>query len=136
MEGNKSYVVTNPSVQGVVALVNAPSTEKARTTYLDFLERSQGLDRNLRSQLRTSTLTKRIEDGSGINFTVELDYGYRNPEPVVQLGAEGVPLEEGIVEPMESQVMSEQVVTRPRSSMPIADVAFSDPIVRIGGSVA
>ncbi len=69
-----AYYVTHPMMDKT-AVVYAPSTEKARTTFLDWLERNGLMDRRQRQVLRRDMIAKRLEDPN-IPVDVELNYGY------------------------------------------------------------
>ena len=149
MVDERGYLVVNPQVQGVTALVHAPSTEKARTTYLDWLERNKGVSRSLRGQLRATTITKRLDgEGDNVDYTVELDYGYENPQSHPHfLPSEGsvgqtqvsMPTELPSPEMLEPSPSQPQVeVPQPMSpqksltSSPIANAALNDPVAKLG----
>jgi hypothetical protein len=70
------YYVMHPAL-GVTAVVHAPSTEKARTTFLDWLERNGNMRRMDRQQLRKDMVAKRLED-SNVQSDVVLHYGYQD----------------------------------------------------------
>jgi hypothetical protein len=76
MEIEIPYYVMHPSL-GVTSVVYAPSTEKARTTFLDWLERKGYMNRSDRQQLRKNMVAKRLED-SNIQSDVVLHYGYQD----------------------------------------------------------
>jgi len=74
------YYVTHPNVD-FSATVYAPSTEKARTVFLDYLEREQAIPRAYRGYLRKDMVAERISDPYSILSDVELHYGYaKEPE--------------------------------------------------------
>lgn len=77
------YYVTHPNL-GISAAVEAPTTEKARTTFLDYLERQGGIRRSDRQFWRKNMVTERLEDPQEIVVDVELHYGYES-------GGGGVP---------------------------------------------
>ncbi len=151
MVDERGYLVVNPQIQGVTALVHAPSTEKARTTYLDWLERNKGVSRSLRGQLRATTITKKLDgEGSSVDYTVELDYGYENPQSRIHSFPQEtiVPTQVDIptelpspemLEPSSTQIQVEAQQSipsaNPRESLtssPIANAALSDPVARLG----
>jgi len=87
------YYVAHPNLE-YSATVKAPSTDKARTTYLDFLERSGRASRKNRQQLRKNTIADRIEFPEEVDSDVTLYYDYTgsgngegNEEPI-QVGYE------------------------------------------------
>ncbi|MHA2069460.1 MAG: hypothetical protein ACXABY_34290, partial [Candidatus Thorarchaeota archaeon] len=69
------YYVTHPNLQ-VSALVHAPATEKARTTFLDYLERRSEIPRADRQAWRRNMVAERMEDPYDVQADVELHYGY------------------------------------------------------------
>lgn len=70
------YYTTHPNLS-VTALIDAPSTEKARTTFLDYLERRNLISRADRQYWRKNMITKRMEDPRDLQADVELNYGYQ-----------------------------------------------------------
>ena len=69
-----AYFVMHPYMDKT-AVVYAPSTEKARTTFLDWLERNGLIQRRHRQAYRRDMVTKRLEDPN-VPADVELHYGY------------------------------------------------------------
>ncbi len=69
------YFVTHPNM-GVTSLVTAPSTEKARTTFLDWLERNDHIRRADRQYWRKNMIAERMEDPQNVTADVDLAYGY------------------------------------------------------------
>ncbi len=69
------YYVTHPNLNER-AKVYAPSTEKARTTFLDYLERNGLIDRGNRHTFRTNMVAERLEDPEAAWVPLELHYGY------------------------------------------------------------
>lgn len=136
----RTYYVTHPNIE-VSALVHAPSTEKARTLFLDFLEREGGISRAHRSRLREHTVAERMRDPAGVVADVELHHTEPVGEaPSFALGEVEEPeellTEEGFgplmpVEAMPTQGMPIQVAARsspspraaPEGAMPIQLVA-------------
>jgi hypothetical protein len=90
MEIEIPYYVMHPSL-GVTSVVYAPSTEKARTTFLDWLERKGYMNRSDRQQLRKNMVAKRLED-SNVQSDVVLHYGYQDTSSAYM--PSGVPHEE------------------------------------------
>jgi len=148
-----SYLVVNPQVPGVTALVHAPSTEKGRTTFLDWLERTKGISRALRGQLRATTITKKIDgDSEGIDYSIELDYGYSPQQTDAILSGEPVAVASpNLPTEVPSQVSLETTqVSMPTpgfgqtggppsvhsvTSSPIAQAALNDPVAKLGQGV-
>ncbi len=91
------YFMSHPDV-GVTALVEAPSAEKARTTYLDYLERSGNIYRAQRQLLRRNMITQKVRDPEAVTADVTLSYGYQQAavEPEPPLTYEEDPLGENI----------------------------------------
>ena len=71
-----AYYVTHPMIDRT-AVVFAPSTEKARTTFLDWLERNNLIRRSDRQNFRADMVAQRLDD-PGVPSDVELHYGYRD----------------------------------------------------------
>ncbi len=69
------YYVSSPEFP-LRAKVDAPSTDKARTVYLDYLERNGTVPRRFRQEMRKGIATKRLTDSENITADVELDYEY------------------------------------------------------------
>ena len=69
------YYVTHPNMD-FSATIEAPSTEKARTAYLDYLERQGLWSRNRRQELRRNMVADRIMDPGEIQADIQLSYGY------------------------------------------------------------
>lgn len=76
------YYMMHPAL-GLTAVVYAPSTEKARTTFLDWLERNGHIRREDRHTYRRGLVTERIDDPN-TPADVVLHYGYRDVGPVVR----------------------------------------------------
>lgn len=102
------YYVTHPNI-GVSATVYAPSTEKARTVFLDYLERKGSLPRAYRSQLRKDMVAEGISDPYSILSDVELHYGYAKEPASPRVSMEEVFKEQPITkgEPTEVQEYDE-----------------------------
>jgi hypothetical protein len=101
------YYVMHPAL-GVTAVVHAPSTEKARTTFLDWLERNGHMKRMDRQQLRKNMVAKRLED-SNVQSDVILHYGYQDVGAHYPTGPGGTPttygsFEEAVGEPWEEDM--------------------------------
>ena len=83
------YYVTHPNMD-FSATVKAPSTDKARTTFLDYLERSSKAYRKDRQQIRRNTVAERIEFPEEVDADVALSYNYTGEngenEQVIQVG--------------------------------------------------
>jgi hypothetical protein len=80
------YYVTHPSID-LTAIVTAPTTEKARTTFLDYLERRGMLSRAKRGFVRGNMVAERLHDPASVTADVELSYGYE-PMPEESLALE------------------------------------------------
>lgn len=70
------YYVTHPRIDKT-GVVYAPSTEKARTTFLDWLERNNLIRRSHRAFFRENMVAERIEDPN-VPCDVILNYGYQD----------------------------------------------------------
>lgn len=130
------YSVSHPQLE-VTATVEAPSSEKARTTFLDYLERTGKAKRNQRQLLRQAMATKRIVDGSEGYSDLELHYEYEHiPEvDILQLGGPTQGTPEGLsMSPSgstEAQPVVEQgQVPMTRGLPPIQELALTG---RTGG---
>lgn len=73
-----AYFLSHPTL-GISAVVYAPTTEKSRTTFLDWLERNGLIKRADRHTFRRDMSTKRLEDPN-IPADVVLHYGYSEIE--------------------------------------------------------
>lgn len=73
------YYVTHPNL-GVSAVVHAPATEKARTTFLDFMERQGRISRADRHYWRRNMVAERLEYPEDIQSDIELHYGYEETQ--------------------------------------------------------
>lgn len=98
------YYVTHPNID-LRATVHAPSTEKARTTFLDYLERQGMAQRNQRQYLRGNMVAEKLQYPEDVTADIHLDYTYQEePEPssVVQPLVETAeqPLPSGEVPPV------------------------------------
>lgn len=69
----RTYYITAPGLN-IDAKVTAPSTEKARTEFLDFLERTGRIHRRDRQTLRRVMATQRLENPYEVSADVELSY--------------------------------------------------------------
>ena len=74
-----AYYVTHPTWDKS-AVVYAPSTEKARTTLLDYLERRGLIHRRNRQAFRKDMIAERLEDPN-VPSDIVLHYGYRDATP-------------------------------------------------------
>ena len=72
-----TYFVMHPNLE-IKATVDAPSTEKARTVFLDYLERQGSIDRATRHTLRRNLVASRLEDPNEVQVDLNLSYGYGN----------------------------------------------------------
>ena len=84
------YYVTHPSM-GLDAKVEAPSTEKARTTFLDYLERNGRIGRSQRDAYRRNLVAERLRDPEVIQADLDLAYDYIPGAPPIQIGFEPGP---------------------------------------------
>lgn len=110
-----TYFVTSPFVEETAVVRGAPTSEKARTVFLDHLERSGLLPRNRRQEIRATMATKRV--GDGVDADVILEYGEETHLPyIVRLPSStvGEEVEESTKVPEE----------KPKRLSPIAEVAL------------
>jgi hypothetical protein len=71
------------------AVVHAPSTEKARTVFLDWLERNNLIPRADRHRWRRNMVAEKLEDPGEVESDIELWYGYEEePTAVYTLSRE------------------------------------------------
>lgn len=128
------YFVEHPSID-VTAKINAPSTEKARTVYLDYLERNGLAGRWQRRQLRENMIAKLLKRPEDVSADLDLDYGYE------EVGAAEFSLPESyvsVVPPIENESV---VPTGASASPPLAAPVEEAPppmteTPRLGGSVS
>ena len=132
-----NYLVTHPQI-GITATVDAPTSEKARTTFLDYLERTGKVSRKSRQLLRRTMATKKLVDGSEGYSDIELHYEYNHIPETQPLTLEE-PMLEGSNNPDVSQepplgdgLTTEQGVPPPtaRGLSPIQELALTG---RTGG---
>ena len=127
-----TYFLTHPRLDKT-AVVHAPSTEKARTVFLDWLERNGSINRGDRQSWRKDMLAGRIEDGTA-EGDAELWYGYeQTPQPDY---VPGTPVPGRIEETMEEHLRldsqmqgvpeeeTEVVPSEPTKMSPIAKAAI------------
>jgi len=74
-----TYYVTYPNMD-ISAVVTAPSTDKARTTFLDWLERTGRMSRKNRQRLRRDLVAERLEFPEEVDADVRLNYQYDGVE--------------------------------------------------------
>lgn len=102
------YYISHPDF-AYNAKVNAPSTDKARTTFLDYLERSGAVNRHHRQAMRRGMATKKLVTKDDVQADVELDYEYADVSgevPTFQMGGAQVqeqPVEEAPIEEAQPQ---------------------------------
>jgi len=77
MDNENAYYVMHPSLR-VTAVVYAPATEKARTTFLDWLERNGYMRRADRQALRKNMVAQRLDDAQGVSSDIVLHYDYED----------------------------------------------------------
>ncbi len=127
-----TYFVKHPNINES-ALVHAPSTEKARTTFLDYLERTGKAPRTARQQLRRNMIAERVKDPEDVTTDLELHYEYEHqsdfPEMsnVPKLEVEGSPLESSPPAAAEPPPQVEVALTPappPRRMSPITRVSL------------
>ena len=73
------YYVTHPNID-FSATVRAPTTEKARTVFLDYLERQGAIGRTHRGYFREDMVAEKISSPESVRSDIELDYGYQTKE--------------------------------------------------------
>lgn len=75
-----TYFLMLPSL-GSTAIVEAPSTDKARTAFLDYLERNGSIPRNQRRLNRKNMATKLLADGADVPADIHIPYDYTWDQP-------------------------------------------------------
>ena len=90
------YYVTHPEIRRT-AVVFAPSTAKARTTFLDWLERNGMIRRGDRQAVRRNLIAERMED-SNVPSDVQLYYGYEESPPNVGFERQSIVEDQPIIE--------------------------------------
>ena len=68
------YYVTHPNLD-ISATIEAPTTEKSRTTFLDYLERQGIILRGQRNLLRENMVAERLNSPESVLSDIELHYG-------------------------------------------------------------
>lgn len=138
------YYVTHPNL-GISATVTAPTTEKARTTFLDYLERAGKIRRAHRGYLRENMVAEKISSPESVMSDVQLDYRYQETYgPTFRLGEEGIAEAEDLeefgrepehierqrlqeeraeIEQLRERWPSEEEEQQPRPRMPIQELA-------------
>jgi len=123
METENAYYVMHPSL-GATAVVYAPATEKARTTFLDWLERNHLMKRSDRQQIRKDMVAQKLDDPN-VQSDVVLHYDYVHTAVVGQFPQEAT-LEGAPQRGLEEEVGEQQVVSLPieeeKAMMPIQKV--------------
>jgi len=100
------YYIEFPEKQ-VSAIVDAPSTDKARTAFLDTLERKGIIYRGIRGQVRSSLVVDNIDSIEGINPTYIINYSYGDSIDSVPVEQAGLDIEKSS-EPIELQQPQQQ----------------------------
>lgn len=115
-----TYFVASTELEQT-AEVEAPTPRKARTTFLDYLERGDEIDRNQRQMIRETMATKKVRPGS-TGADIRLDYDMRDghvpfsPEPVQRFER--------------FEEVEEDVEFTPRSSPTAAPPPTASPAIR------
>ena len=78
------YYVTHPNIDISATVHGAPSTEKARTMFLDWLERRGRIRRSRRGYYREDMVAERMSGEGEITSDVDLYYGGEDRQPVVR----------------------------------------------------
>jgi hypothetical protein len=111
------YYVMRPGFQ-TSAMVQAPSTEKARTTFLDYLERHNIVSRASRQSMRRNMVAKRVDDPNEVETDIQLQYGYENTsggELPLEASIDSTPVSEDL--PMDVPV-NESLDSQPAEPLP------------------
>lgn len=129
------YYVTHPNVD-FSATVKAPTTDKARTTFLDYLERTGRANRKTRQQLRHNLVAERIDAPEEVNADVNLKYAYIDgddgevaqvayaPQPEGEFTEEETS-EEATAEPVASSLPEELPVERAEREFDVAETPIA-----------
>lgn len=116
-----TYYLSHPQIEQT-AVVEAPSTETARTTFLDYLERNSIISRRQRQSLRKDMIAHRVDDPSEFQPDITLSYGYTEGG-TVKLEEPGVALEE-VPETAESEEENANLESPVKSTSPIQELAI------------
>ena len=123
------YYVTHPSL-GFTSVVDAPSTEKARTTYLDYLERQGRVPRNERQHLRRNMVASRILDPGEVTADINLAYGYEEVSFAPQVEAEIVREESNEELPLSIRRYRRGIEEEMAAEHPVGELA-EEPAVQV-----
>jgi len=108
----------------VSATVDAPTTEKARTTFLDYLERGGKIRRRDRQAWRKNMVAERLRDGNEVFSDVRLDYDYvAPPQEVYYEPRRSVPVDVGY----EQDFYEEEPFEK---SIPVQEERYISPLER------
>lgn len=102
------YYVTHPLLEDT-AVVYAPATEKARTTFLDWLERKDIIPRSSRQYYRKDMVAERLEDPN-VPADVILHYDFEDVPAPSRLGSLFGPREEEKMSDEEYNRLHEELV--------------------------
>ncbi|KKN16920.1 hypothetical protein LCGC14_0971250 [marine sediment metagenome] len=117
-----TYYVTHPNL-GFSATVEAPSTEKARTAFLDYLERQGKISRSRRQDLRRNMVADRIADPGEVMADVNLAYGYSEASAPRFVGHR----EFGGVEEVEAPFVPEEDISPPTEEVVEIPIERQEP---------
>jgi len=115
-----AYYVTHPNL-GISAIVHAPSTEKARTVFLDWLERTGQILRGQRQHYRENMIAERMNEDQFVGADVTLNYGYLDASP--QRFEPSIEREEMVETPLTEEFEEEERIPR-RKLSPIEEASF------------
>lgn len=117
------YFVMHPNLNRS-AVVEAPTTEKARTTFLDHLERHRVIGRRARQQYREDMVAERLEDAGAVDADVRLSYYYNGQEPEGSVSLGDLPRESQYYDEPEMMPEPEPVEAYEPARSPIAEVSL------------
>lgn len=120
-----TYYVAHPHMKKS-AVVHAPTTEKARTTFLDYLERGGYIQRRHRQHWRKDMVAERIEEPERALTDLVLHYGYEEAGPHMTLGEER-PFEEVEEDLREGEDWLQQRGARRATGLP--DLEEEEPVI-------
>jgi len=123
------YYVKHPNID-ISATVDAPSTEKARTTFLDYLERTGKVERSSRQYLRRNMIAEKLRGEGEVLSDVDLEYDYIEEEKPVFMEPAPIPeVEEEMFVPEEESPIEEQSPTpQGLAAMPIQQLALRSKV--------
>lgn len=132
------YLISHPNYPEIgTAKVEAPTTEKSRTTFLDYLERTGKVSRSARQMVRRGMITGRLEDPDSITADVDLSYEYGVGDSPLIGRALDIPLDTGyeqafepVVQEQQQSVQQRQLQEQPKTTRQLSPIARASLGVR------